>query len=236
MASIEHMFASDPRPSRGRPPLPDGLRQRIAPVLMASERVLPVSAEIAELLPGGSLRRGTTTVVAGPRGSGAVSLGVSLLAAASSAGHWCAAVGLEDPGVLAMAELGLDLRRAVFVPRPKAGWADVAAEMLDGMELVVLHPPTRVPHAAARVLAARARERRAGLVVVVERAEHWPIPAELTLVVEHSSWQGTGMGDGRLSARRAEVAVRGRHGTVRERTVPVWIPSSAGTVRVAASG
>ena len=233
LASVEHMFAFEIAPGEPRPPVPEGLRSRIAPVLMASERVLPVSTDLADLLPGGSLRRGTTTVVSGAPGSGAVSLGVSLLAEASSSGHWCAAVGIADPGVQAMAEMGLDLRRAVFVSRPRAGWADVAAEMLDGMELVVLRPPDRVPHGAARVLAARARERRAALVVIVDDPRRWPLPAEVTLEVGASSWQGIGMGDGRLSARRCEVSVRGRHGKVRERTVPIWLPSPAGTVRVA---
>lgn len=230
------MFAFLPQQPRPRPPVPAGLRQRIAPVVMASERVLPVSSELAGLLPGGSLRRGTTTVVAGAEGSGARSLAVSLLAEASSSGHWCAAVGLDDPGVLAMAELGLDLRRAVFVPRPKAGWADVAAEMLDGMELVVLRPPARVPAGAARVLAARARERRAALIVVVERSERWPAPAELVLELGRSTWQGAGQGDGRLSSRLAEVVVRSRHGRSEERRVPLWLPSASGRARLAASG
>ena len=234
LASVEHMFAFQSSPADRRPPVPDGLRSRIAPVLMASERVLPVSTDLADLLPGGSLRRGTTTMVSGAPGSGAISLGVSLLAEASSSGHWCAAVGIADPGVIAMAEMGLDLRRAVFVPRPRAGWAEVAAEMLDGMELVVLRPPARVPYGAARVLAGRARERRSALVVVVDDPRRWPLPAEVTLEVGASSWQGIGMGDGRLSARRCEVSVHGRHGKVRERTVPIWLPSPAGTVRVAA--
>jgi hypothetical protein len=126
---------------------------------------------------------------------------VGLLAEASRSGHWCAAVGLADPGVAAMAELGLDLRRAVFVPRPQAGWAEAAAELLEGVELLLLRPPPRVPHAAARRLAARAKDRRCALVVLGSSRNSWPLPPDLHLEIEHSRWEGAGEGDGRLARR-----------------------------------
>ena len=226
------MFASQATP-RSRPPVPAGLRQQIAPVVPASARTIPVSEALAPLVPGGSLRRGTTTVVAGRPGTGATSLGVSLLAEASSRGHWCAAVGLADPGVAAMAELGLDLRRAVFVPHPQAGWAEAAGELFDGVELIVLRPPARVPHAAARRLMARAQDRRVALVVVTDAAERWPIAPELLLSVTTSTWQGIGLGDGRLSSRLVEVEVTGRRSATRPATFDVWLPSPGGAVRVA---
>ncbi len=234
MSRVEHMFAfsSSPPPRGPRPPVPRGLKQKVAPVISASARTLPVSPLLSTLLPGGALRRGATTVVHGAPGSGATSFGVSLLAHASSAGHWCAAVGFEDPGVVAMAELGLDLRRAVFVPQPRAGWADAAAELLDGMELILLRPPGRVPHAAARRLMARARERRAALVVVVTDQAQWPVPPEVVVHVERPLWQGAGRGDGRLAARRSEVSVEGRGG-FRPRSASVWLPSPTGVVAVA---
>jgi len=228
------MFASSSTSRRRveRPALDQALRQRVTPIIPASARTLPVAPALAPLLPGGSLRRGTTTLVSGPVGSGATSLGVSLLAHASHVGHWCAAVGLEDPGVVAMAELGLDLRRVVFVPRPRAGWAEAAAELLDGVELILLQPPGRVPHAAARRLVARARERRAALVVVTATRDAWPLSPEVAVTVEHSTWQGAGTGEGRLLARRAEILVEGRGATRAERAT-VWLPSSRGEVTLA---
>ena len=232
MGRVEHMFASETT-AQVRPPVPAGLRQKIAPVVPASARTIPVSEALAPLLPGGALRRGTTTVVAGLPGAGATSLGVSLLAEASSRGHWCAAVGFADPGVVAMAELGLDLRRAVFVPHPRAGWAEAAGELFDGVELVVLQPPTRVPHAAARRLMARAQDRRVALIVVTDAADRWPIAPELLLSVTSSVWQGIGLGDGRLSSRLVEVKVTGRRGATRPTTFDVWLPSPSGAVRVA---
>ena len=192
-----------------------------------------MSGSLATLLPGGALRRGTTTVVAGERGAGVTSLGISLLAEASARGHWCAAVGLDDPGVLSMVELGLDLRRVVFVPNPRGGWADAAGELLDGVEIVLLRPPARVPHAAARRLLARAKERRGIVIVLTDRAERWPIVPELSLRLTASSWQGVGFGDGRLTARRVEVLVESRHGDDRAVRSSVWLPSPAGVVAVA---
>jgi Zn-dependent alcohol dehydrogenase len=223
------MFAFSSSSTPTRPPVPEALRQKIAPVVMASSRVLPVTEGLVPLIPSGDLRRGSTIVVAGHAGTGATSLAISLLAGASEAGHWCAAVGLADPGVAAMAELGLDLRRAVFIPRPRAGWAEATADLLDGAELVVLRPPARPNAAAARRLVARARDRRAVLVVVVEEAQRWPVVPEMTLTVASATWQGIGLGHGRLQARRAEVVVSGRHGAVERRTT-IWLPSATGVV------
>jgi hypothetical protein len=87
--------------------LPIGLADRIRPTTPVAGRLLPVPPPLAPLFPDGALRRGTTTTVAGLPGHGATTLALALLAAASQAGSWCAAVGLADPGVVAAAELGI---------------------------------------------------------------------------------------------------------------------------------
>jgi hypothetical protein len=198
-------------------------------VVQAAARTLPVLPALAGLLPGGALRRGTTTVVTGPPGSGVTSLGVALLAQASHDGHWCAAIGIDDPGVVAMAELGLDLRRTVFIPQVRGDWAIAAGELLEGVEIILLKPPARVPHAAARQLAARARERRAALVVLGSTSSAWPLPAELTIEVASSCWRGAGAGEGRLSARTVELRIEGRGGA-REQRSSLWLPSARGEI------
>ena len=164
--------------------------------------------------------------MAGSPGRGATSLGLALLTAASAAGHWCAAVGLDDPGVVAMAELGVDLRRVVFVPRPRGAWAVATAELFDGVDVVLARPPTRVVHAAARRLLARARERAVVLVVLVEHRDEWPVPADVVLEVTASTWRA----DGRLVERRAEVRAVGRGITGRPRRVSLWLPGAQGAV------
>ena len=228
------MFASRPSSDhrRARPPVPAGLRQKITPLIPASARTLPVTPALETLLPGGSLRRGTTTLVTGAAGSGATSLGIALLAGASHAGHWCASVGLDDPGVVAMAELGLDLRRVVFVPSPRGAWAEAAAELLEGVELLLVRVPGRVSAPAARRLVARVRDRRAALVVLAESSEMWPTSPELTLAIDDSRWQGAGFGEGRLQARRAHLTIEGRGG-VRAQSASVWLPSPRGEITLA---
>jgi len=224
-------FSSHARQLPARPSIPADLRQRVRPLVSASSRTLPVLPALADVLPGASLRRGTTTLVSGPLGSGTTSLGIALVAHASQAGHWCAAIGFEDPGVAAMSELGLDLRKVVFVPSPRGGWAEAVAELLDGVELILLQPPQRVPHAAARQLVARARERRAALIVVVPSREQWPLPVEVHLEILQSTWQGAGHGEGRFRSRRADIRIEGRGATTTLQT-SLWLPSARGDVVV----
>ncbi len=168
----EHMFASHPTgtpaapsipaaPSRPSRQLPEGLAARVRPTTPVAGRTLPVPLPLTPLFPGGSLRRGTTVTVSGAPGHGATTLALALLAAASSSGSWCAAVGLPDPGVVAAAGLGVDLRRVVFVPHRGAGWAEAAGDLLSGVDAVLVRPPGRARLTAARHLSARARERQA---------------------------------------------------------------------------
>src|SRR5271154_6455900 len=103
--------AGDPSSPRSRE-LPAGLADRVRPTTPVAGRTLPVPPPLAPLFPAGSLRRGTTHTLAGggAAGHGATTLALALMAAASAAGCWCAVVGLADPGVVAAAGLGLDLR------------------------------------------------------------------------------------------------------------------------------
>jgi len=219
------MFAS-------RPELPAStvaLATAIRPTAPASSRLLPVVEPLSSLLPDGALRRGGTVVVTGSPGWGATSLGLALLTAASTSGHWCAAVGLDDPGVVAMAELGVDLRRVVFVPRPRGAWAAATAELFEGVDVVLARPPARVAHTAARRLLARARDRAAVLVVLAEHRDDWPVPSEIALEVTEAAWHA----NGRLVSRRAVVRAVGRGITGRPRYVSLWLPGAQGAVDVA---
>jgi hypothetical protein len=228
----EHMFAfgqqKDAAP-RSRE-LPIGLADRIRPTTPVAGRLLPVPPPLAPLFPDGALRRGTTTTVAGLPGHGATTLALALLAAASQAGSWCAAVGLADPGVVAAAELGIDLRRVVFVPHPGSGWAEAAGDLLPGVDVVLVRPPGRARQTAARHLSARARERQAALIVLVEQVNEWPEGGDLALAVGAIAWEGVGRGHGHLQGRRAEVRVSGRRSAGRPLECSLWLPASSGVV------
>jgi hypothetical protein len=222
----EHMFAFPPQ-SRG---LPTGVADRVRPATPVAGRTLPVPRPLAPLFPAGSLRRGTTTTVTGRPGHGATTLALALLAAASEAGSWCAAVGLPDPGVVAAAGLGLDLRRVVFVPHPGPGWAEAAGDLLSGVDAVLVRPPGRVRPTAARHLSARARERQSALVVLLEGVDRWPEGGDLALCVGPVEWEGIGRGHGHLGSRRAEVQVSGRRAAGRVTTYSLWLPAPTGAV------
>ena len=121
--------------------------------------MVPLSEPWASLTPGGGLRRGSTVVVHAQPGLGGLSVALSLLSEASDKGHWSAVVGVDDPGVVAMSDLGVDLRRVLFVPRPRGAWAEAAADLLDGVDLLIVRPPSRCAHGAARKLMDRVRDR-----------------------------------------------------------------------------
>ena len=194
---------------------------------LAAERLLPVVPALRPLLPGRGLRRGTTVTV-----SRSAALALALVAGASAAGSWMAAVGLPDLGIVAAAETGIALERLALVPAPGArAWPAVVAALLDAVDVVLVRSPARLPAAQARRLAARARERGAVLVPLGP----WPEPADLRLAVTASAWHGLGQGHGNLQARQIEVAATGRGAAARERRALLWLPSPDGTITPAAA-
>ncbi|NTW41003.1 MAG: hypothetical protein HGA44_14190, partial [Cellulomonadaceae bacterium] len=134
-------------------------RSAAEPEPAAAEQSLPVDARLADLLPSRGLDRGTTVVVAG-----STSLVLGLLVEASRGGSWVAVVGLPAVGVLAAAQMGLDLDRVVLVPDPGPDGPQVVAALLDGMDVVVVGPRATLLDGDRRRLSARARERSSVLV------------------------------------------------------------------------
>ncbi len=224
------MFVSTDQGGRAKPDLPAELAARARPVSTAASRLLPLPDALAALFPDGALRRGSTTLVAGSPGGGTTTLALALLSTVSAAGGWCAAVGVADPGVVAAVELGLDLRRVVFVPRPAGAWADATGELLGAVEAVVVRPPGAARPVAARRLAARARERRTALVVLVDHAGGWPFGPDVSLTVRDAEWEGVGEGHGHLQGRLAAVAAAARHPAASPAVHRLWLPSSDGSV------
>jgi len=215
------------------------LAERTRPVSSSQTRLIPVLAPLAELLPDGALRRGSTILITGsPAGGGGTgtgggggdtSMALALLVAASRAGSWCALVGVDDLGAVAAHDMGIDLGRLAVVPRPGAAWAETASLLLGGVDLVVLRPPFRPRPAMARKLVARTRERRSVLVIVAGRSG-WPDPPDIRLSVDDLRWEGAGSGEGYLSGRLMTLTATGRRASARPRHHHLWLPSAAGTV------
>jgi hypothetical protein len=187
------------------------------------ERSLPVVAALRPLLPGGCLRRGGTVSIR-DAGVGATSLLFALLAQASTAGSWCAVVGLPRLGLVAAAEAGVAVQRLALVPHPGPDWVETMGALLDGLDIVVLATPGGVAPQLATRITARARQR--GAVLVAMGA--WP-GADISLDVVGSAWHGLGQGVGRLRRREVEIVASGRGAAARSRRVRLWLPGASGT-------
>ena len=111
-------------------------------VLPGSESLLPMPDSLAAQLPSG-LPRGTVAVLSGAR-----SLPVGMAAAVTAAGGHVAVVGLPEFGLLAAAEMGADLSRMAMIPHPGTDPLEVAAVLMDGMDMVVLGLAGRSVHSA----------------------------------------------------------------------------------------
>lgn len=129
-------------------------------LLPDSESGLALPRWLAEALPV-PLPRGTVAVLSGAR-----SLVLSVVAAVSAAGGNVAIVGQPDIGLLAAVEMGADLSRLAVIPDAGTDPVEVAAVLVDGMDLVVLGLGGRqVPHTRARAVVARARNKGCTLLV-----------------------------------------------------------------------
>ncbi|MDQ1698665.1 MAG: hypothetical protein QOG34_528 [Frankiaceae bacterium] len=175
---------------------------------------LPVAPPLDALFPYGGMVRGSIVAV------DSLTVALALLAPTSAAGGWCAAAGLPDLGLAAVADAGIDLSRFAVVAAPVEQWAVAIATLLDGVGAVLTKPPARVKPGDARRLAARVRERRGVLLVY----GGWPEQVDLRIQVAASEWTGLSDGYGRLQRRRADLTASGRGAAARERRVTAWLP------------
>jgi len=153
-----------------------------------SETLLPMPESLGDVLPT-PLPRGTVAVLSGAR-----SLPLSMVAAVTAEGGHAAIVGQPDVGLLAAVEMGADLSRIAVIPDPGGDPIEVAAVLMDGMDMVVLGLGGRsVPATRARAVGARARQKGC------------------TLLVTNGDWQGA---SARLDARVCgyEITGQGRPG------------------------
>ena len=173
--------------------------------LPESESLLPLPESLPTTLP-----RGTVAVLSGAR-----SLLLSMVAAVTAAGGHAAIVGQPDAGLLAAVEMGADLSRLAVIPEPGADPVEVAAVLMDGMDLVVLGLAGRsVPATRARAVVARARQK--GCTLLVTGGDWHGASARLEARV--SGYEMTGgsggrptSGCGRISRVRLDMRARGRN-------------------------
>ncbi len=164
---------------------------------------LPVPQLLADVLPN-ALPRGSVAVLSGAR-----SLPVSMVAAVTAAGGNAAIVGQPDIGLLAAVEMGADLSRLAVIPDPGTDPVEVAAVLMDGMDLIVLALGGRsVPQTRARAVVARAHQK--GCTLLVTDGDWQGASIRLTARVCGYETTADTPGFGRISKVRLEVCAEGR--------------------------
>jgi hypothetical protein len=173
------------------------------------------------LLPQGGLRRGSTTLV---RSSPALLL--ALLAPPSTAGHWCAIVGMPQLGLVAAHEAGLVLARTALIPHPGDQLLPVLSALVEGVELIALSDAARLRPGDRQRLAAKARQR--GTVLLA--TDNWP-GADLELHTQTGTWSGiAGHGMGHLRTRQTRIRATGCGIAPRGRETTVLLPNQDGRI------
>lgn len=241
--------------------LPDPLAQlavRTRPHALAREALLPVAAPLTELLGTPGLRRGTTVVLQGGELPGATSLLLALLAGPSAAGAWCGVVGASELGLVAAGEFGVAMERLVLVPEPGRRVAAVVGALLEGCDVVCLRSPVPLAAPETRRLAARARERKAVLLVATggtaslacpggysgrgtgregrapsRSLAGWSEVPDVALTVRTSHYAGLESGSGRIRAHLVEVGATRRRAVPEEVKQWLWLPGENGGISAA---
>ena len=151
-----------------------------------------------------SLPRGTVAVLSGAR-----SLTLRLIAEVTAAGGHAAIVGQPEVGLLAAVQMGADLDRLAVIPDPGPDPVEVAAVLMDGLDLVALGLGGRTVSAGrARAVTARARQRECTLLVT---GGDWPgAAARLDARIRGYELVGAAPGCGRIGRVRLDTRVRGR--------------------------
>ncbi|WP_139279975.1 hypothetical protein [Rhodococcoides yunnanense] len=203
-------------------PQPDGPRRA----------VLAVPDALASILPHGGLARGSVAAV-----SGAGSLLLGMVAAVTASGKHVAVVGQPRFGLLAAAEMGAELHRLAVVPDPGDDPVEVAAILLDGLDLVVLGLGGRsVSPTRARAVVARARSK--GATLLVTDGQWDGVELRLDAVVRGYGGVGTGSRSGRGRLRNLQLEVRAQGKAMRPRTTCFDLRSEHGRMEwsVASTG
>jgi hypothetical protein len=187
---------------------------------VAVDAGMPLSAPFEELL-GRGLRRGAVVAV---EGAARTSLAMALMARVSAEGGWCGVVGVPTFGCVAASELGIRVERLALVPEPGPAWAEAAAALLSGLDVVVVQPPGPVSGRLARQLAARARQHRCTMLTLGPVWEG----SDLRVAATGQEWFGVGDGYGRLRSRRIRVVASTRPGV----ELDLWLPGQDGEIRL----
>lgn len=213
--------------------LPAELRdqvQRIAPVVLAAEQVLPVPNIFHSVLPGGGLQRGWTARVDG--GASSRALAWALLSTVTTSGGWIAAVDVPGISLTAAREVGVAIERVLVVNSTDASsWSNTIGALIGSVDAIVFGAPRhRVQPREYRRMSSRCRERGTVLVELAQDEKH-QLQYDVSFSVEPVKWHGLGVGHGCLQARALDVSVSGRRTPGGGRHARFELPATDGRIR-----
>lgn len=180
--------------------------------------IVPVPEPLAGLLSGGLHRGEAAALATRHREQHPDYLALALLSGALNAGLWCAAVGVPDLGIPALAGMlgpalpaeavpgsaadrtarrQAALDRLLLVPDPGAQWAEALAVLADAVDLLLVRPLTPVTTQIAERVDARLRPSRSPGAPHGEQTRGaallvlggWP-SARLSLHIARADWTG----------------------------------------------
>lgn len=197
------------------------LRQRLGPVTLSRDQLVDVPDPLLPLFPFGGLQRGS---LVGFGGAGSWSVAMAMTAAATGRNGWAAIVGIESLGLVAAAELGVDLNRLLVIESPGAHrLAAVIATLLESVEVILVQPSRPIGTQAGRRIKAKAKE-KGRVVFDLEGAHHWPHAPDLVLTGKAEQWQGIGDGHGYLHLRQVHLNAQGRRSASQARSLSILLP------------
>ncbi|MGC2941593.1 porin [Brevibacterium sp. FAM 24638] len=189
----------------------------------------PVDPVLSPLFRRGGLPRGELVTVTGEL---SLSCGLATVAAATREQKWCAGIGLDEPSVSSIVDLGVDLDHFVNLATPGEDWLRVASILIESFDIILVDPGF-APSASERArLLAKIRERRMSLISLR------PLSGSTEQIeITDTRWSGAEHGRGRLQS----CLVRARSQTGTHRFLlpgPSGTPTSvpAGTLEVVAGG
>ena len=173
-----------------------------ATALFDGHQPRPVDPVLAPIFRRGGLPRGEIVTLTGGQ---SLSCALATIAAATQEQKWCAGIGLGEPAVSSIADLGVDLDHFVNLATPAEDWLRVASILIESFDILIVDPGFR-PSAGERArLLAKVRERKISLISLE------PMPGSTEQIeITDTQWSGTGHGHGRL--RSCLVTARSQTG------------------------
>ncbi|MCQ9366759.1 hypothetical protein NQ038_09540 [Brevibacterium sp. 50QC2O2] len=181
----------------------------------------PVTGVLQRLFAHGGLPRGGILTISGPH---ALLLALATAAGATAQGTWCATLNIGSTSTRTILDLGIDSDHFVDVQVPPGDWLRATSILLESIDILITRVPFHLTGGEEQRLAARVRERSAGLVLLTpapgtHAGPHRPArqggrPADRdSLTVSGCHWTGLGQGCGRLREARITVdnPTTGRH-------------------------